>query len=64
MDHQPDQFARRCFADITTAEKQPQHVDGRWYIQTSRFERQSFLMRSIGEDGTIRVAIVGSVPAP
>lgn len=39
-------------------------VDGRWYIQTSRFERQSFLMRSIGEDGTIRAAIVGSVPAP
>lgn len=33
-------------------------IDGRWYIQTSRFERQSFLMRGV-EEGNLKAIMMG-----
>lgn len=33
--------------------------EGRWYIQTSRFERQSLLVRSINETGSLSAAVLG-----
>ena len=38
-------------------------LDSRWHIQTSRFERQSFLVSSIGQDGKIKAEVVGAMPA-
>lgn len=34
-------------------------ADGRWYIRTSRFERQSYLVRTFDETGNLAVSVIG-----